>query len=95
MELRKFKKKPVEIEALQWSGDVIDFDYVYYWMDEDPNLKMEYNNEYGNAQDVLLMIHTLEGTMVAQPKDWIIKGVKGEFYPCKPDIFEATYEEVK
>ena len=40
-------------------------------------------------------IETLEGTMWAQPGDWIIKGVQGEFYPCKPDIFEATYEIVK
>ncbi len=40
------------------------------------------------------MIHTLEGEMRADPLDWIIKGVKGEFYPCKPDIFAATYEAV-
>jgi hypothetical protein len=39
-------------------------------------------------------IHTLEGNMIASVGDWIIKGVKGEFYPCKPDIFESTYEEV-
>ena len=39
-------------------------------------------------------ISTLEGDMIAKPNDWIIKGVKGEFYPCKPDIFEATYEKV-
>jgi hypothetical protein len=39
-------------------------------------------------------IETLEGTMTVSPGDWIIKGVKGEFYPCKPDIFEATYEAV-
>lgn len=41
-----------------------------------------------------LVIHTLEGDMLADYGDWIIKGVKGEFYPCKPDIFEATYEKV-
>lgn len=42
-----------------------------------------------------LIIHTLEGDMIAEPGDWIITGVKGERYPCKPDIFEATYERVE
>lgn len=42
----------------------------------------------------IMLLHTLEGTMFANPSDWIIRGVKGEFYPCKPDIFEATYTPV-
>lgn len=46
----------------------------------------------GCFDDLAIEIDTLEGTMRAHPGDWIIKGVKGEFYPCKPDIFEATYE---
>jgi len=45
--------------------------------------------------DVPVEIHTLEGTMLARPGDWIITGIKGELYPCKPDIFEATYEPVE
>jgi len=48
--------------------------------------------EWGS--DRRLVIPTLEGRMIAEPGDWIIKGIKGEFYPCKPDIFEATYEVV-
>jgi hypothetical protein len=47
------------------------------------------------VRDARIIIHTLEGDMMAMPNDWIIKGVKGEFYPCKPDIFEATYERVE
>jgi len=49
-------------------------------------------DDYTSERDESLAIHTLEGVMLTQPGDWIIKGVKGEFYPCKPDIFAATYE---
>ena len=79
----KYRKKPVEIEAIQWNGgnvqEIIDF--------------------VGNACNVdmlyTLVIHTLEGNMLANPGDFIIKGVQGEFYPCKPDIFEQTYEMIE
>ena len=78
----KFRKKPVVIEAVRWTGE--------------------------NATDVAAFcpgigfgpvtgcafIKTLEGRMTALPGDWIIKGVRGEFYPCKPEIFSATYEAV-
>ena len=83
-----FRKKPVTIEAYQvpaegedWSIEMLDFLYD----DIDPAL-LESQNA-GSS----LVIHTLEGAMTAQPGDWIIRGVKGELYPCKPDIFEATY----
>lgn len=62
-EVKKFRKKPVIVEAYQTTQSQI--------------------------------IHTLEGDMLASPGDWIITGVNGEQYPCKPDIFEKTYEEVK
>jgi hypothetical protein len=79
----KFRKKPVVIEAEQWLGanhlDIADFIGV----------GDNYTFEKGE-----MIIHTLEGDMRASLNDWIIKGVKGEFYPCKPDIFEATYEAV-
>ena len=52
------------------------------------------DREWESERDGGIVIHTLEGDMRADPEDWIIKGVKGEFYPCKPDIFEATYDEV-
>jgi hypothetical protein len=77
----KFRKKPVEIEAIQFNGanqdEVVAFtDYQAF------------------AADCEMFIDTLEGTMEAAEGDWIIRGIKGEFYPCKPDIFEATYEKV-
>lgn len=86
----KFRKKPVVIEAVQfvdnysadeimkWAGDVVDMD------DYEPS----------DSQCYVLGVKTLEGYMLAQRGWWIIKGVKGEFYPCAPDIFEATYEAV-
>ena len=80
MKVKEYRKKPVVIEAVQWTGenmgDILGF--------------------FGGAalregQDII--ISTLEGEMRAMPDDWIIKGVKGEFYPCKPDIFAATYDD--
>lgn len=73
----QFRKKPVEIEARQWLGEST-WD-VMYWCN-------------GLIQGQDLYIQTLEGEMRARPGDWIIKGVKGEFYPCREDIFEQTYE---
>ena len=75
-----YRKKPVVIEARQFCS--VNGSDVARWCG-------------GRHDDVLhqLIIPTLEGDMTAQPGDWIIKGVKGEFYPCRNDIFEATYEE--
>jgi hypothetical protein len=77
-----YRKKPVVIEAVQFTGhnDVEVSDFVG-GSGIDPI-----------ASHATWVIHTLEGDMTAQPGDWIIRGVKGELYPCKPDIFEATYE---
>lgn len=80
---RLFRKKPVVIEAVQWLGDM---DPINQLMGEEAPLV---------AANGSLYIETLEGVMEAKPNDWIIKGVSGEFYPCKPDIFEKTYEAVK
>jgi hypothetical protein len=85
--MNKFRKRPVVIEAIQFTGT--NFFECSHFMDGDkyldvPELK---------ATDYPV-IHTLEGTMTATPGDWIIKGIRGEFYPCKPDIFAATYEKV-
>jgi len=83
IEMARFRKKPVEIEAIEWTGEnvsaVMDF--------------MKWRNA-SHDDRAGLMIHTLEGTHHATPGDWIIRGVKGEYYPCKPDIFAATYEPV-
>lgn len=91
----KFRKKPVIIEATQFNGfpspDFLPENLVRLFgiRDNNPNYPVT-SNENGK-----LIIHTLEGDMIAEIHDWIIKGVKGEFYPCKPDIFEQTYERME
>ena len=83
----KFRKKPVVIEAIQWTGS--NLDEMRKFMSKN---KPAWGSEgYPDA----LYIYTLGGTHRADIGDWIIKGVKGEFYPCKPDIFEQTYEPVE
>ena len=83
--MAKYRKKPVVVEAVQWTGqnslEIEDFLGRWPWY-------------YGYSPE-LVMIDTLEGVMSANIGDWIIKGVNGEFYPCKPDIFEKTYERVE
>jgi hypothetical protein len=83
----RFRKKPVVIEAMLYPGlrEMADARPVLEWLDA---------HGVANRHDGGLIIETLEGDMRADPGDWIIRGVKGEFYPCKPDIFEATYEAV-
>jgi len=81
----KFRKKPVVIEAVQWKEDV----------DEIMHLFRHDSRMITIETDGTLKINTLEGIMTAQINDWIIKGVNGEYYPCKPDIFEKTYEKVE
>lgn len=80
----KFRKKPIVIEAVQWSGDILDAEDVTNFA-SGSSCPVGFQ---GNA----LVVYTLEGQMRADPLDWIIRGVKGELYPCKPDIFAATYE---
>ncbi len=84
--MRKFRKLPVEIEAIQFTGENIE--EIEDWATNDGVRWV------GSVDMEWIEIDTLEGTMVADVDDWIIKGVAGEFYPCKPDIFEATYEPV-
>lgn len=82
----KYRKKPVVIEAMQWTGDNIND--IWEWVGA--------GAIYGptEANPDWLRIITMEGEMRADLYDWIIRGVKGELYPCKPDIFDATYEPV-
>lgn len=80
---KKYRKKPVEIEAWLVTDDQEDNDALLEWLGEDAYLD-EHND---------IAIETLEGTMTARTGDYIIQGVQGEFYPCKPDIFAQTYEE--
>lgn len=81
-----YKKKPVVIEAIQLTNET--FDKIVEWIGA--ALVVGVTNQNGVVRH--LNLKTLEGTMTADPGDWIIKGVKGEFYPCKPDIFALSYE---
>jgi hypothetical protein len=98
----KFRKKPVVIDAFQWQGNFDALDEWLNWMgySEDGDDGIEGSRpdgiyeDHNPSGDPLLVIPTLEGDMTALKGDWIIRGVKGEFYPCKPDIFAATYEPV-
>jgi hypothetical protein len=84
----KFRKRPVVIEAIQYGPATCA--EICAWMGIPHNA---YDGEPCGVGQFL--IQTLEGEMAANPGDWIIRGVKGEFYPCKPDIFAATYEAVE
>ena len=83
--VKRYRKKPCEIEAVQFTGtdenkiELHKFMGFQYYVDEKDNV----------------VIPTLEGNMVASIGDYIIKGLRGEFYPCKPDVFEKKYEEIK
>lgn len=84
----KFRKKPVVIEAVQFNGVENDLQELF-------DLAKDSTRELVvDALENYLTIQTLEGEMRADVGDWIIKGVQGELYPCKPDIFEQTYEKV-
>lgn len=110
----KFRKKPVEIEAMEFGPTAPDAHALTCWMEENlyPGLignalepeSLRYPDQvegdpsrpdkgwYIDPATGDLLIRTLEGDMRARPGDYVIRGVQGEFYPCKPDIFEATYE---
>lgn len=80
--MAKYRKKPVVIEAMQWNGPADDAHLEFFaghWVSLGPKP----------------YITTPEGEMSISPGDWVIRGVKGEYYPCKPDIFKATYDAVE
>jgi hypothetical protein len=101
--MARFRKRPVVIEAVQllWTnwGEMCDHAGVGTLADGKPQgcyigADGRPLPEGQGSEEIGLLIPTLEGLMVAREKDWVIRGVKGELYPCKPDIFEATYEPV-
>lgn len=81
----KYRKKPVEVEAIQWEATKKSWDEI---------IAMGIKWQPGEMGSDTFYIQTLEGDMLARKGDYIIKGVKGEFYPCKPDIFEMTYDTI-
>lgn len=114
--MAKYRKKPVEIEAMRFGPTPADGHNVTSWMDRnlyvglignatEPDTlrypdQIETDNSrpdkgwYIDPANGNLLIRTLEGDMRVTPGDYVIRGVQGEFYPCKPDIFEATYDAV-
>jgi hypothetical protein len=94
----KFRKKPVIVEAFKYDGDLKDRNglfYVPFWAQEAYKKGiMYYGAETCDLPPCELYIETLEGTHHVSVGDYVIQGVNGELYPCKPDIFEKTYEEV-
>jgi hypothetical protein len=85
----KYRKKPVIIEAIQFEDNSDRIIEIHEFMGGD-TIRVNYEDK----DNPYLKIETLEGIMKASVGDYIIKGVNGEFYPCKPDIFEKTYERV-
>lgn len=93
--MAKFRKKPVEIEAIQYNN--INKEEIEEFVGHElRSLVDSYHYDLGLPipPTRYLFINTLEGEMQVNPGDYVIKGVKGVFYPCKPDIFEATYDKV-
>lgn len=94
----KYRKKPVAIEAMQWDGTAGGARPIIDWIlansgtavytCSDPDRCSEHDGDTPHT----IAITTLEGTMSATLHDWVIKGVQGEFYPCRDDIFRETYE---
>ena len=88
----KYRKKPVVVEAFQFDGDLIDKNGTPYVPDWAIKAFEEGVLHYDDELPWELLVKTLEGTMHVSVGDYVIRGVDGELYPCKPDIFEKTYE---
>lgn len=85
-----FRKKPVVIEAFKWTGGPDQTEDPLWIVEAIKDGRVSFDKS--PQGDPRMVIKTLEGTMIALSGEWIIKGVKGELYPCKPDIFALTYE---
>jgi len=89
-EIREYTKKPITIEAVRYM-DQMERQHIIDWIG-DACRYTGMDDDGCMYETAALFIQTLEGEMMANEGDWIIKGVKGEFYPCKDDVFQATYE---
>jgi hypothetical protein len=97
MDSKKYRKKPVVIEAFQYDGDLKNKDGFYYvpqWAVDAFESDVMYYDSLENEPPSELFIKTLEGIHHVSVGDYVIQGIQGELYPCKPDIFRKTYEEV-
>lgn len=89
----RWRKKPVVIAAMRWDGTLSGAVEIVAWVNKEAVGQVEEARAVGDP--IVIEILTLEGAIYASPGDWIIRGVAGEFYPCRNDIFEATYEAVE
>jgi hypothetical protein len=86
MPAQKFRKRPVEVDAVRYTEETAE--EILVWLGR-PGGADELSSDW---QLLPLVVNTLEGDLTASPGDWIIRGVQREFYACKPDIFDSTYE---
>lgn len=94
--MAKYRKKPVVINAMRWDGTRAckeQIEEAFYDL-ETNSVELPLEGDWDGKAYLSWTIYTLEGLIEASPGDWIIRGIKGEYYPCKPDIFEETYEAV-
>lgn len=95
---RRFKKRPVEIEAMQWDGTAAGASPIINWIlnhDGSANYTCLTDPCSGRSEDHTIAIETMEGrSLDLKPGGWVIRGIQGEFYPCAHLIFQATYEEI-
>ncbi|MCO7121931.1 hypothetical protein NIA71_08200 [Ihubacter massiliensis] len=89
----KYRKKPVEVEAFRWTGGIDQTEDPEWIVEAIKDGRVVITSD--NYNTPYMVIQTLKGSHIAQPGDYIIKGVAGELYPCKPAIFEQTYEVAK
>ena len=82
MALEKFRKRPLVVEAMRYVGDNLE------------QLREAFGYPFKAINDGAILVPTKEGTLAAKPGEWIIRGIAGELYPCDPDIFGKTYEQV-
>jgi hypothetical protein len=91
--MAQYRKNSIVIDAIQWTGN--NFDKCMNFMETNHGNKIVYEDyEEKVSRTGILIIDTLEGSMTCSKNDYIIKGIKGEFYPCKPNIFEQTYTKI-
>ncbi len=90
--MKRYRKKPIIIEAIQFTGTEDNLNLLKDFIDRDIHI---IRKSIPQGKIVKIIIETLEGDHIANIGDYIIKGIKGEHYPCKPDIFEMTYEKVE
>ena len=96
----KYRKKPVITAAMRWDGTAQEATAIIDWaLSNDVSIHFRCRDQSGECHTGEVGTHdlaipTLEGTMLANPGDWIVRGTEGEFYPCKPAAFEATFEAV-